>query len=435
MGIFSIFRSRDKPENRTVGGYYNFFMGGSTAGKRVNERTAMQMTAVYSCVRILSEAVAGLPLHLYRYTDEGGKEKASDHPLYFLLHDEPNPEMTSFVFRETLMTHLLLWGNAYAQIIRNGRGEVIALYPLMPDRMTVDRDENGHLYYEYRVSQDEPHTLKEGTVQLSPRDVLHIPGLGFDGLCGYSPIAMAKNAIGMAIACEEYGAKFFANGAQPSGVLEHPGTLKDPAKIRESWNSTFGGSQNANKVAVLEEGMKYSPISIAPEQAQFLETRKFQIDEIARIFRIPPHMVGDLDKSSFSNIEQQSLEFVTYTLDPWICRWEQSIARGLFNEQEKKDLFVRFSVDGLLRGDYESRMRGFAVARQNGWMSANDIRELENLDRIPESEGGDLYLINGNMTKLKDAGIFAADGKEKDEEVLELDESKDHQSGNRRGKH
>jgi len=434
MGIFSIFRSRDKPENRTAGGYYNFFMGGSTAGKRVNERTAMQMTAVYSCVRILSEAVAGLPLHLYRYTDQGGKEKAIDHPLYFLLHDEPNPEMTSFIFRETLMTHLLLWGNAYAQIIRNGRGEVIGLYPLMPDRMAVDRDENGKLYYEYRVSQEDAHTLKEGTVQLSPSDVLHIPGLGFDGLVGYSPIAMAKNAIGMAIACEEYGAKFFANGAQPSGVLEHPGTLKDPGKIRESWNATFGGSQNANKVAVLEEGMKYSPISIAPEQAQFLETRKFQIDEIARIFRIPPHMVGDLDKSSFSNIEQQSLEFVTYTLDPWICRWEQSIVRSLLSQEEKGKLFVKFNVDGLLRGDYQSRMQGYAVARQNGWMSANDIRELENLDRIPESEGGDLYLINGNMTKLKDAGIFAA-GKEKDEEVLELDESKDSQSGNRRRKH
>jgi len=434
MGIFSIFRSRDKPQDRTPGGYYNFFMGSSTSGKRVNERSAMQMTAVYSCVRILSEAVAGLPLHLYRYTDQGGKEKAIDHSLYFLLHDEPNPEMTSFIFRETLMTHLLLWGNAYAQIIRNGRGEVIGLYPLMPDRMRVDRDENGNLFYEYRVSQDDAHTLKEGTVQLSPRDVLHIPGLGFDGLVGYSPIAMAKNAIGMAIACEEYGAKFFANGAQPSGVLEHPGTLKDPAKIRESWNATFGGSQNANKVAVLEEGMKYSPISIAPEQAQFLETRKFQIDEIARIFRIPPHMVGDLDKSSFSNIEQQSLEFVTYTLDPWICRWEQSIVRSLLSQEEKGKLFVKFNVDGLLRGDYQSRMQGYAVARQNGWMSANDIRELENLDRIPESEGGDLYLINGNMTKLKDAGIFAA-GKEKDEEVLELDESKDSQSGNRKRKH
>ena len=435
MGIFDIFRSRDKPTNRTAGGAYNFFMGASTSGKRVNERSAMQMTAVYSCVRILSEAVAGLPLHLYRYTDTGGKEKAIDHPLYFLLHDEPNAEMTSFIFRETLMTHLLLWGNAYAQIIRNGRGEVVGLYPLMPDRMNVDRDKDGQIYYEYRVSTDDAHTLKEGIVQLNPSEVLHIPGLGFDGLVGYSPIAMARNAIGMAIACEEYGAKFFANGAQPSGVLEHPGTLKDPAKIRESWTQTFGGSHNANKVAVLEEGMKYTPISISPEQAQFLETRKFQIDEIARIFRVPPHMVGDLDKSSFSNIEQQSLEFVTYTLDPWICRWEQSIVRSLLSSDEKKSYFVKFNVDGLLRGDYKSRMDGYAVGRQNGWMSANDIRELENLDRIPEADGGDLYLINGNMTKLKDAGIFATDGKEKNEEVLELDESKDHQSGNRRGKH
>ena len=229
MGIFSrLFKARDKPENRTAGSSYMFYMGGSTSGKAVTERSAMQMTAVYSCVRILSEAVAGLPLHLYKYTGEGGKEKAIDHPLYFLLHDEPNPEMTSFIFRETLMTHLLLWGNAYAQIIRNGRGEVVALYPLMPDRMSVERDEEGKLYYEYYVSSDESKNLKEGTVKLSPADVLHIPGLGFDGLVGYSPIAMAKNSIGMAIACEEYGAKFFANGAQPSGVLEHPGTIKDP---------------------------------------------------------------------------------------------------------------------------------------------------------------------------------------------------------------
>lgn len=304
MGIFSgLFRSRDAPQNRTSGSAYSFFLGNSTSGKRVNERSAMQMTAVYSCVRILSEAVAGLPLHFYKYTDGGSKEKAVEHPLYFLLHDEPNPEMTSFVFRETLMTHLLLWGNAYAQIIRNGKGEVMALYPLMPDRMTVDRDEKGRLYYEYNTNSDDAPTMKGSTVKLSPSDVLHIPGLGFDGLVGYSPIAMAKNAIGMAIACEEYGAKFFANGAQPSGVLEHPGTLKDPGRVRESWQQTFGGSRNANKVAVLEEGMKYTPISISPEQAQFLETRKFQINEIARIFRVPPHMVGDLEKSSFSNIE------------------------------------------------------------------------------------------------------------------------------------
>lgn len=304
MGFFSsLFRGRDAPTNRTAGSSYSFFMGGSTSGKRVNERSAMQMTAVYSCVRILSEAVASLPLQFYRYTADGGKEKAVDHPLYFLLHDEPNPEMTSFVFRETLMTHLLLWGNAYSQIIRNARGEIIALYPLMLDWMEVNRDANGHIYYEYWTSSDDAHTMKGSSVRLDPTDVLHIPGLSFDGLVGYSPIAMAKNAIGMAIACEEYGAKFFANGAAPSGVLEHPGTLKDPLRVRDSWQATFGGSANANKVAVLEEGMKYTPISISPNEAQFLETRKFQIDEIARIFRVPPHMVGDLEKSSFSNIE------------------------------------------------------------------------------------------------------------------------------------
>jgi len=408
MGLFSkLFKARDKPKDRTTGSNYSFFFGGTTSGKPVNEHTAMQMTAVYSCVRILAEAVAGLPLHLYKYTDSGGKEKALSHPLYFLLHDEPNPEMSSFVFRETLMTHLLLWGNAYAQIIRNGKGEVIALYPLMPNRMSVDRDSSGSLYYTYTRYSDEAPTTKGMTVTLRPSDVFHIPGLGFDGLVGYSPIAMAKNAIGMAIACEEYGAKFFANGAAPGGVLEHPGTIKDPQKVRDSWNAAYQGSSNSHRVAVLEEGMKYQPIGISPEQAQFLETRKFQINEIARIFRVPPHMVGDLEKSSFSNIEQQSLEFVKYTLDPWVIRWEQTISRALLRPDEKKLYFAKFNVDGLLRGDYVSRMNGYAIARQNGWMSANDIRELENLDRIPPELGGDLYLINGNMTKLEDAGIFA----------------------------
>ena len=450
MGIFSgLFKSRDKPQNRTAGSGYAFFMGGTTSGKTVTERSAMQMTAVYSCVRILSEAVAGLPLHLYKYTDSGGKAMALDHPLYRLLHDEPNPEMSSFVFRETLMTHLLLWsflhplllyatfetlmthlllwGNAYAQIIRNGKNEIVALYPLMPNKMSVDRDENGRLYYTYYRDNDEAIKDKEFAVTLQPSDVLHIPGLGFDGLVGYSPIAMAKNAIGMAIACEEYGAKFFANGAAPGGVLEHPGTIKDPQRVRESWQSTFGGSGNANKIAVLEEGMKYTPIGISPEQAQFLETRKFQINEIARIFRVPPHMVGDLEKSSFSNIEQQSLEFVKYTLDPWVIRWEQSIQRSLLSRDEKAAYFVKFNLEGLLRGDYQSRMNGYAIGRQNGWMSANDIRELENLDRIPEKDGGDLYLINGNMLPLQNAGAFADTAidnrkeEETDEEVLELE--------------
>ena len=436
MGIFSgLFKSRDKSQNRTSGSGYGFFFGGTTSGKTVTERSAMQMTAVYSCVRILSEAVAGLPLHLYKYTDSGGKAMAHAHPLYRLLHDEPNPEMSSFVFRETLMTHLLLWGNAYAQIIHNGKNEIVALYPLMPNKMSVDRDEGGRLYYTYYRGSDEAIKNKEFAVTLQPSDVLHIPGLGFDGLVGYSPIAMAKNAIGMAIACEEYGAKFFANGAAPGGVLEHPGTIKDPQRVRESWQSTFGGSGNANKIAVLEEGMKYTPIGISPEQAQFLETRKFQINEIARIFRVPPHMVGDLEKSSFSNIEQQSLEFVKYTLDPWVIRWEQSIQRSLLSSDEKAAYFVKFNLEGLLRGDYQSRMNGYAIGRQNGWMSANDIRELENLDRIPAEDGGDLYLINGNMLPLKNAGAFANtptdDGKEEksDEEILELEDPNGERSG------
>ena len=393
-----LFQTRASPKNNFWGSATSFFFGTSSSGKSVNEKTALQTTAVYACVRILAETIASLPLHIYRFSPNG-KEKAATHPLYYLLHSEPNPEMTSFVFRETLMGHLLLWGNAYAQIIRNGRGTVMALYPLLPNKMMVNRTDQGILYYQYE---------KDGqTYFLSNQDVLHIPGLGFDGLIGYSPIAMAKNAIGMAIATEEYGAKFFANGANPGGVLEHPGVVKDPARVRDSWNAVYQGSGNAHRVAVLEEGMKFQSIGIPPEQAQFLETRKFQLNEIARIFRIPPHMIGDLEKSSFSNIEQQSLEFVMYTLDPWVIRWEQAIQRALFSDSEKKQYFVKFNVDGLLRGDYQSRMNGYAVGRQNGWLSSNDIRELENLNRIPTELGGDLYLINGNMTKLAEAGIFA----------------------------
>jgi len=244
--------------------------------------------------------------------------------------------------------------------------------------------------------------------------VLHIPGLGFDGLIGYSPIAMSKNAIGMALATEEYGAAFFANGAQPGGVLEHPGVIKDPQRVKDSWNAAYQGSGKAHRVAVLEEGMKFQSIGLPPEQAQFLQTRKFQINEIARIFRVPPHMVGDLEKSSFSNIEQQSLEFVKYTLDPWVIRWEQSLQQALILPSEKPGLFVKFNLDGLLRGDYKSRMEGYATARQNGWMSANDIRRLEDMNRISAEEGGDLYLVNGNMLPLKDAGAYANKNRKED---------------------
>ena len=329
MGFKDLFhrrKARADPKDATSGSVYRAYYGHTSSGKTVTERSSMQVTAVYACVRVLAEAVASLPLHLYKEED-GSKVKATDHPLYFLLHSEPNEEMTAYTFWETLLTHLLLWGNAYVQIIRNGKGEITALYPLMPNRMTVDRDENGHIYYQYLWSKgsDAP-TMKETIVKLSPHEVMQIPGLGFDGLVGYSPIAMAKNSIGLSMACEEYGSKFFENGAAPSGVLEHPGILKDPEKVRDSWQAAFGGSQNAGKVAVLEEGMKYSPISINPQEAQFLDTRKFQIDEIARIFRVPPHMIGDLEHATFSNIEEQSLEFVTYSLQPWLARIESAIS-------------------------------------------------------------------------------------------------------------
>lgn len=424
MGIKSLFgfgQARDKPvTNKYSNGEYSFLFGRSTSGKSVNERTAMQNTAVYASVRILSEAIASLPIHVYRYKEEGGKEMVCNHTLYHLLHDEPNPEMTSFVFRETLMSHLLIWGNAYAQIVRNGRGEVVGLYPLMPNKMDVERDNRGNICYVYtRYSDENPALKKYGQIILSQDDVLHIPGLGFDGLIGYSPIAMAKNAVGMTMACEEYGASFFANGANPGGVLEHPGVLKDPSKVRESWNSVYRGSNNAHKIAVLEEGMKYQQIGIPPEEAQFLETRKFQINEIARLYRIPPHMVGDLEKSSFSNIEQQSLEFVKYTLDPWVVRWEQALKKALLLPEEKKWYFIKLNVDGLLRGDYQSRMGGYAIGRQNGWLSTNDIREMEDLNPISDEEGGNLYLINGSMTKLKDAGAFADKGIKEETNNLE----------------
>ena len=399
MNFFKGLFSRDKPQNAKIGETFGLlsrwnFLSGTASGKAVNERTAMQTSAVYACVRVLSESLAGLPLHVYERTEDGGKILKISHPLYTLLHDEPNPEMTSFIFRETLMSHILLYGNAFAQIVRNGRGYPIELYPLLPDRVSVERcSRTNQIIYTYRSE-------KKGEIKLQKGEILHIPGLGFDGLIGYSPIQMAKDAIGMTLAAEEYGSKFFANGATPGGVLEHPGTINDIQRVKDSWNAEYRGPGNANKVAVLEEGMKYHAIGIAPEQAQFLESRKFQIAEIARIFRVPLHMIGDLDKSSFSNITQQSLEFVMYTLNPWVRRWEDSMQQALLLPGEKGRILLRFNVDGLLRGDYKSRMDGYAVGRQNGWLSANDIRGLEKMNTIPTEQGGDLLLVNGNLMPL-----------------------------------
>ena len=417
MNLFNkLFHTNKASPKNTLSSTMSFFFGSSMAGQNVTERTAMQNTAVYACVRVLAEGLAELPLHIYQYTSDGGKQRAINHPLYFLLHDAPNPEMTSFIFRETMMNHLLLWGNAYAQIIRNGQGEITGLYPLMPDRMDVNRAANGEIYYTYTRNYDDYQAKnKSKQVILLSDEVLHIAGLGFDGLIGYSPIAMAKNAIGLSMAAEQYGATFFKNDATPGGVLEHPNVVKDPERLRKSWQSQFSGSNN-HSIAVLEEGMTFHQLSIPPDQAQFLDTRKFQLDEIARIFRVPLHMVGDLDRSTFSNIEQQSLEFVKYTLNPWCIRWEQAMNQQLLSADDRRKFFVKFNVDGLLRGDYESRMNGYAIGRQNGWLSANDIRELEDLNRIPANEGGNEYLVNGNMLPLNQAGNFYSSQPSKESE-------------------
>lgn len=418
MSIFQSLFNRRRAEDRAAGSGYRFFFGQSTAGKTVNERSAMQMTAVYACVRILAESIASLPLHLYEKGENGDRIRAEDHPLYFLLHDEPNPEMTSFIFREVMVTHLLLWGNCYAQILRNGRGEVVGLYPLMPNRMSVERDQNGQLYYRYQRLNGEPPTMESTDVILLPEDILHIPGLGYDGLVGMSPIAACRNAVGMGLAAEEYGSRFLSNGATPAGVLETPSLIKDVSKLRDSWEKAYGGTGNAGRVAILEEGVTFKPISMSPQDSQLLETRQYQLTEIARIFRIPPHMLQDLSRATFSNIEEQSLEFVKYTLAPWISRWEQSMAKALLSPEERKKYSIRFNVDGLLRGDYKSRMEGYRIGVSSGILSVNDCRRLENMDLLSDEEGGNYHLIQGAMIKLEDAGIYASGNQGTDNKAI-----------------
>jgi HK97 family phage portal protein len=409
MGLFSIFKKTAPKDSLST--TKSFFWGNSTSGTYVNETTAMQTSAVYACVRVLSEAVASLPLNIYKY-NEKHREVDRSHYLYNILHNEPNPDMTSFTFRETLMSHLLIYGNAYAQIIHENSGKVKYLYPLLPDKIDINRADNGELFYTYwRDSDEKVRNEKTGFVVLPKEQVLHIRGLGFDGIVGYSPIALAKNAIGLSLATERYGASFFQNGANPGGVLEHPQSVKNPEQIRIAWEAIHKGAMNSNKVAVLEDGLTYHPISVPPEQAQFLETRKFQLNEIARIFRIPPHLIGDLEKATFSNIEEQSLEFVKYSLDPWFIRFEQAMQKSLLLPSEKSKYSIKFNVDGLLRGDYETRMKGYAVGIQNGFLCPNDIRSLENLNPIPENEGGNNFVLNGNMVKLKDVGlVYQKDG-------------------------
>ena len=404
-------RDAPKVEDNVRDSGQTFVFGRSESGERVDEKSAMQIATVYACVRLLAESIAGLPLHLYRYTSSSGsdKERAKDHPLYKILYRQPNPEMTSFSFWETMVLQILLWGNSYAQVIRDGKNNVLALYPLPPENVEVDREDKGHINYIYHAYTDEVPGETNKDIYFRSDEIFHVPGLSYNGLVGISPIAMMKNSLGTTIAVEKYGSAFFKNGAQPAGVLEHPGVLKNPEKIRENWSDVYGGPSNAHKVAVLEEGMQYKAISLPPEDSQFLSTRQFGVTEICRIFRVPPHLVQDMQHATFSNIEHQSIDFVVHTLTPWLVRFEQAIVKDLLLPDEQDTYFPKFNVDGLLRGDYQSRMQGYATGISNGFLSPNDIHRLENMDLIPAEKGGDDYYLNGGYVKLEDAGRNVSD--------------------------
>ena len=361
----------------------------TAAGPAVTPQSSLRTSAVYACVRIISESIASLPMPVFRRQGRN-KIKAIDHPLYRVLHDQANPEQTAMEFRELQLSHVLLWGNSYSEIEWNDAGQVAALWPLFPDKIRVQREADGQLWYYV-------HVPGVGDQPLPWWRVHHIRGLSGDGVVGYSPIRVAAlQAVGLALAAEEYGARFYGNGARPGGVLEHPGKLSTEAqsRLRQAWGEDVGGLSNAHRVKVLEEGMKYHPISVPPNEAQFLETRKYQVTDIARIFRVPPHMLADLERATFSNIEHQGLEFVIHTLRPWLVRIEQAISRDLMTEDEKRTYYAKHNVEGLLRGDTQARYQAYDTAIRNGILSPNEARDLEDLNPRP---GGDTYLQPLNM--------------------------------------
>lgn len=358
---------------------------------------SMALPSVFSCIRVLGETVAGLPLITYRETRNGGRERAANHPLYRVLRRQPNPEMTAFEFEELMTSHCAGWGNAYAQIILDGAGRVRELWPLRPDRMSVER-KGGELRYYYLQQNGQE-------VPLAAWQVHHRRAMVMDGLTGMSPLRVAMLAVSLGMATEEFGARFFAQGARPGFLLSHPGELTDKAyeRLKRVWNSET--LENAHKVRIIEEGMKVEQIGIPPEEAQFLETRRFQAQEVARLFRMPPHKIGLLENATFSNIEHQAIEFVTDTIRPWLIRNEQAMYRDLLSENEQEAIYFEYLVDGLLRGDTATRYQSYAVARQWGWLSANDIRRMENM---PPIDGGDVYLQPLNMSPAGQFGDQAA---------------------------
>lgn len=361
------------------------------AGVTVTIDRAMQLSAVSACVRLLSESIASLPLNVYRRLDGGRRERVTTLPECRLLHDEPNALMTSFTWRETSSAHLLLWGNAYSVILRGDGAVPTALLPIMPQYVHVLKQPDGELAY---------HVNGHGLNRLiNQADMLHVPGLAYDGLLGMSPIKYAAQSIGLALAAEAYGAGFFGNSSIPSGFIT-TGSKLSPDQARDlgrRWAENYGG-QRSQGTAVLDNGAKFERVTMPPEEAQFIETRKFQLADIARWYRVPPHMIGDLERATFGNIEHQALQFVTHTLRPWLVRFEQEITRKLFpsrSDGTPSELYVEFNVDGLLRGDIKSRYEAYAIGRQWGWLSTNDIRSRENLE--PVSDGDTDYLQPLNM--------------------------------------
>lgn len=352
----------------------------SKSGQRVNHETAMRLSSVFACVRVLSESLAQLPLILYRGGDGDTKQRATDHPLYWLLHNQPNQWQTSFEFRELLMWHAALRGNAYAYINRAG-GRIAELLPLDPDKTKVVTKPD--LSLSYIVSRMDGRA----PLEFAARDIFHLRGPSLDGIQGLSVVTYARETIGLAMATEEHGARFFSNGGRPSGILTRPAEKKALSEtaaqnLLNSFVQKYS-AENAMRTLLLEEGTTFTPVTMKNDDMQFLETRKFQKEEICSIFRVPPHMIGALDRATFSNIEQQSIDFVTHALGPWLARWEQAIMRDLIHERQQGDVFAEFLVEGLLRGDTISRYSAYGSAITNGWMTRNEVRGKENLNPLP----------------------------------------------------
>lgn len=344
------------------------------------------ISTVYACVRVLAESVASLPLILYRRLENGGKERATDHPLYDLFHDQANPDMTSFIWREVLMTHLTTWGDGFNEKTVRNDGTLAELWPIRPDRMKVDYGgRGGSKRYTY-VSPDGEEKV------MDPALVFHVKGLSANGLHGMSPIELHRRTFRLAETALTYGTNFLENGARPATVLSHPGNLSDPAIKRLAGQmDDLRGSKNSGKTVILEEGLTVTEVGVPPEDAQYIETRKFQRNVIAsEIFRIPPHKIGDLEHATFTNIEHQSIEFVTDSLRPWLVRIEQEVKTQLL--QDEDDLFVEFLIDGLLRGDAKARSEALAIQRQNGAINGDEWREIENRNPIDDGSGKTFWM-------------------------------------------